>query len=128
MTRAPHRTRLLVVGGVVASALPLVGPPGQSAQAADSAPAYGGFTAAASSTPVRIEVFEPSLPIPVDAGKAQAGVRPRLQPGEVRLRAVDRAGQPVLAGRPDRRGPEDLRRAGSACRPRRSPRTATRCR
>lgn len=71
MTRAPHRTRLLVVGGIVASALPLAGPPGQSAQAADSAPSYGGFTAAAWSTPVRIEVFEPSLPIPVDAGKAQ---------------------------------------------------------
>lgn len=71
MTRAPHRTRLLVVGGIVASALPLAGPPGQSAQAADGTPAYGGFTAAASSTPVRIEVFEPSLPIPVDAGKAQ---------------------------------------------------------
>lgn len=71
MTRAPHRTRLLVLGGVLASAMPVAGPPVQSARAADGDPAYGGFTASASSTPIRIEVFEPSIPIPVDAGKAQ---------------------------------------------------------
>lgn len=72
--RSQRRTRLIVTGGILASTLPLTGAPGltgQAAQAADGAPSYGGYTASAWSSPVRIEVFEPSLPIPVDAGVAQ---------------------------------------------------------
>lgn len=71
--RNQRRTRLLVTGGILASTLPLTGAPlaAPPAQAADGEPAYGGYTAAAWSSPVRIEVFEPSLPIPVDAGIAQ---------------------------------------------------------
>ncbi|KRC54821.1 MULTISPECIES: choice-of-anchor P family protein [unclassified Nocardioides] len=74
MTRTTRRTRLLITGGILASTLPLTGAPGltgQAAQAEDGAPAYGGFTTTAWSTPIRIEVYEPSLPIPVDAGIAQ---------------------------------------------------------
>lgn len=76
MSRRTHRARLLVTGGILASTLPLTGAPlaTQPAQAAEGAggePSYGGFTAQAWSSPVRIEVFEPSLPIPVDAGIAQ---------------------------------------------------------
>ena len=74
MTRRSHRTRLIVTGGILASTLPLTGAPGltgQAAQAADGEASYGGYTASAWSSPVRIEVFEPSLPIPVDAGIAQ---------------------------------------------------------
>ncbi|NYI46459.1 hypothetical protein BJ993_003539 [Nocardioides aromaticivorans] len=71
--RNQRRTRLLITGGILASTLPLTGAPlaAQPAQAADGEPSYGGFTAQAWSSPVRIEVFEPSLPIPVDAGIAQ---------------------------------------------------------
>lgn len=73
MTRRSTRIRLIVTGGILASTLPLTGAPlgAQPAQAADGEPSYGGFTAQAWSSPVRIEVFEPSLPIPVDAGIAQ---------------------------------------------------------
>lgn len=73
MTRRSHRTRLILTGGILASTLPLTGAPigVQPAQAAEGEPAYGGFTAQSWSSPVRIEVFEPSLPIPVDAGIAQ---------------------------------------------------------
>lgn len=73
MTRRSHRIRLILTGGILASTLPLTGAPVgvQPAQAADGEPAYGGFTAQAWSSPVRIEVFEPTLPIPVDAGIAQ---------------------------------------------------------
>lgn len=72
--RNQRRARLLITGGILASTLPLTGAPGlsgQAAQAADGEAAYGGYTAQAWSSPVRIEVFEPSLPIPVDAGIAQ---------------------------------------------------------
>lgn len=65
--------RLILTGGILASTLPLTGAPLASApaQAAEGEASYGGFTAQAWSSPVRIEVFEPSLPIPVDAGIAQ---------------------------------------------------------
>lgn len=80
MTRRNHRnqrrTRLLITGGILASTLPMTGAPlgvqpAQAAAGAGAEPAYGGYTAQAWSSPVRIEVFEPSLPIPVDAGIAQ---------------------------------------------------------
>src|SRR5690349_17910876 len=74
MTRTTRRTRLLITGGILASTLPLTGAPGltgQAAQTEDGAPAYGGFTTTAWSTPILIEVYEPSLPIPLDAGIAQ---------------------------------------------------------
>lgn len=70
--RVPRsRARLFVAGGVLASMMPLTAGQAAPARAEDGAPAYGGFTATASSSPIRIEVFEPSIPIPVDAGKAQ---------------------------------------------------------
>ncbi|HWJ07748.1 MAG TPA: choice-of-anchor P family protein [Nocardioides sp.] len=73
MTR---RARLLITGGILASTMPLTGAPlaglpAQAAEGSDAAAAYGGFQASAWSSPIRIEVYEPSLPIPVDAGIAQ---------------------------------------------------------
>lgn len=69
--RAVPRARLLVAGGVLASMMPLTAGQSAPAVADDGAPAYGGYTATAVSSPIRIQVFEPSIPIPVDAGKAQ---------------------------------------------------------
>jgi len=62
-----------LAGGIVGSlALLAAGPGATPARADDGAPAsYGGFTAQAWSAPIRVEVFEPSIPIPVDAGQAQ---------------------------------------------------------
>ncbi|MFC7502610.1 choice-of-anchor P family protein [Nocardioides sp. GCM10030258] len=65
------RARLLVAGGLLASMMPLTTGAASPAAGAATAVEYGGFTATSWSSPVRIEVFEPSLPIPVDAGKAQ---------------------------------------------------------
>lgn len=67
--RRAARARLVLTGGVLASMMPLTAGPAAPANAA--AAEFGGFTAMAWSSPVRIEVFEPSLPIPVDAGIAQ---------------------------------------------------------
>ena len=62
--------RLLVAGGIVASVA--IGSGAPAARADDGAPAaYGGYTTQAWSAPIRVEMFEPSLPIPVDAGQAQ---------------------------------------------------------
>lgn len=68
-----RRARLLLTGGLLATLMPMTSPlnGATTATAAEGEPAYGGFTAAALSTPIRIEMFEPSLPIPVDAGIAQ---------------------------------------------------------
>lgn len=66
-----RRTGLVLAGVVLASMMPLTTGSVSPAGAADKDVSYGGFTTAAWSSPVRIEVFEPSLPIPVDAGKAQ---------------------------------------------------------
>jgi hypothetical protein len=68
--RNNRRTRLLLTGGVLASMMPIAAGTAGTAHA-EGEPSYGGYTASAWSSPVRIEVFEPSLPIPVDAGKAQ---------------------------------------------------------
>lgn len=68
--RTSRRTRLLLTGGVLASMMPIAAGTADPAHAAGD-PSYGGFTAAAWASPVRIEVFEPSIPIPVDAGIAQ---------------------------------------------------------
>ncbi|MCR1782037.1 hypothetical protein KVF89_05780 [Nocardioides carbamazepini] len=66
-------TKLFVTGGMIGSlALLAAGPAAMPAGADDgAAAAYGGYTAQAWSAPIRVEVFEPSLPIPVDAGIAQ---------------------------------------------------------
>ncbi|KRA38060.1 MULTISPECIES: hypothetical protein [unclassified Nocardioides] len=66
-----RNTRLLVAGGVLASMMPLTTGAVSPAAGATVVAEYGGFTAGAWSSPVRIEVFEPSIPIPVDAGIAQ---------------------------------------------------------
>ena len=65
-----RRTRTLVAGGVLVAMLPFGGT-AAPASAKDDEAAYGGYATSASSTPIRIEIFEPSLPIPVDAGLAQ---------------------------------------------------------
>ncbi len=65
------RARMLVAGGLLASMMPLTTGAASPAAGVATAAEYGGFTATSWSSPVRIEVFEPSLPIPVDAGKAQ---------------------------------------------------------
>lgn len=70
-TRRNDRVRLLVAGGVLASMMPLTTGAASPAAGAVQAAEYGGYTAKAWSSPVRIEVFEPALPIPVDAGIAQ---------------------------------------------------------
>ncbi|WP_028657322.1 choice-of-anchor P family protein [Nocardioides sp. J54] len=74
-SRQPRRrARLLVTGGILVSTLPLTSGTlsGTPAQAADEREvSYGGYTATAWSSPVRVEVFEPALPIPTDAGIAQ---------------------------------------------------------
>ncbi|AIY16839.1 choice-of-anchor P family protein [Pimelobacter simplex] len=59
------RYRLLIAGGIVASMVPMATGPA-AAPAAAAAPAYGGFSTTAWSAPIRIEVYEPSLPIPAD--------------------------------------------------------------
>lgn len=68
--RNNRRTRLLLTGGVLASMMPIAAGTAGAAHA-EGEPTYGGYTVSAWSSPIRIEVFEPSLPIPVDAGKAQ---------------------------------------------------------
>lgn len=70
--RSRRRVRLLFTGGLLATMLPMTNPAATtSAIAAEGEASYGGFTAGATSTPIRIEIFEPSIPIPVDAGIAQ---------------------------------------------------------
>ncbi|GAA4808815.1 hypothetical protein ACFQ0K_03150 [Nocardioides caeni] len=71
-----RRARLLLTGGLLATLMPMTSPlngatTATAASAEGGEPAYGGFTVSSLSTPVRIEIFEPSLPIPVDAGIAQ---------------------------------------------------------
>ncbi|MCX6401945.1 MAG: hypothetical protein NTX33_18685, partial [Propionibacteriales bacterium] len=66
-----RRTRLLLTGGVLASMMPIAAGTAASPAHAEGDPKYGGYTAKAWSSPIRIEVFEPSIPIPVDAGIAQ---------------------------------------------------------
>lgn len=66
-----RNNRLLVAGGVLASMMPLTTGAASPAAGAVAAAEYGGYTATAWSSPIRIEVFEPSIPIPVDAGIAQ---------------------------------------------------------
>lgn len=70
----PHlsrrRGRLLAAAAVAATMLPMAGTTGPAYGRGDK-PAYGGYATSASATPIRIEVYEPSLPIPVDAGIAQ---------------------------------------------------------
>ncbi|KRB74929.1 hypothetical protein ASE01_16235 [Nocardioides sp. Root190] len=65
-----RRTRLLLTGGVLASMMPIAAGSVGTAHA-EGDPSYGGFTTSAWSSPIRIEIFEPALPIPVDAGIAQ---------------------------------------------------------
>lgn len=71
--RSTRTIRNLVAGGMVGSlALLAAGPAATPASADDGgAAAYGGYTTQAWSAPIRVEVFEPSIPIPVDAGQAQ---------------------------------------------------------
>lgn len=71
--KSPRTIRNLVAGGTVgALALLATGPAATPASADDGgAAAYGGYTTQAWSAPIRVEVFEPSIPIPVDAGQAQ---------------------------------------------------------
>ncbi|MFD1246963.1 choice-of-anchor P family protein [Nocardioides ginsengisoli] len=58
------RFRLLLAGGIAASMVPMAAGPGASPAAAAPKPAYGGFSSSAWSAPIRVEIYEPSLPIP----------------------------------------------------------------
>lgn len=80
-----RRARLALLGGVLASMVPVVTAttPAVGADGSDAAAAYGGFTTSATATPIRVEIFEPSIPIPVDAGKAQV----ELNLGYAKVRA-----------------------------------------
>ncbi len=73
--RGNGRFRLLVAGGMVAClAAMATGPGAGAAHAGDGdsgSAAYGGYQTQAWAAPIRVELFEPSLPIPVDAGMAQ---------------------------------------------------------
>ncbi|WP_435768896.1 hypothetical protein [Nocardioides sp. SYSU DS0651] len=66
--RLAYRTKVLLAAGVVASMVPVAGGPAGAVPAegapARAAAAYGGYTATAWATPIRVEVYEPSLPIP----------------------------------------------------------------
>jgi hypothetical protein len=71
--KSPRTIRTFVAGGMVGSlALLAAGPTATPASADDGgATSYGGYTTQAWSAPIRVEMFEPSIPIPVDAGQAQ---------------------------------------------------------
>ncbi|TQK70154.1 hypothetical protein [Nocardioides sp. SLBN-35] len=75
MTSTRSTLRVAVTGGMVGClALLAAGPTATPASADDDgggATSYGGYTTTAWSAPIRVEVFEPSIPIPVDAGQAQ---------------------------------------------------------
>ena len=66
--------RALVAAGLVAVVLPTTAPVAHGEegdgdqteeQAEPAAPGYGGFSSASWATPVRVEVYEPSIPIPM---------------------------------------------------------------
>ncbi|HWI44262.1 MAG TPA: choice-of-anchor P family protein [Nocardioides sp.] len=63
-----QRAKIVAATGLVASMLPLAGGPAHAAdlKAEDSAGSgnYGGYTAEAVATPLRLEVFEPVIPLP----------------------------------------------------------------
>ena len=56
------------------------------AAAAHALDAYGGFSTTATATPIKLEIFEPVIPIPTGAA---GGVRPLLHPGARWLRPGD---------------------------------------
>ncbi|THI93496.1 hypothetical protein E7Z54_20915, partial [Nocardioides sp.] len=60
--RLAYRTKVLVAAGVVATMVPVAG--GSAEAAPRRAAEYGGFAASAWAAPLRIEVYEPSIPIP----------------------------------------------------------------
>src|SRR3546814_7450835 len=51
----------VAASGLVAAVLPLAA---QAPAHAEESAAYGGFSASADATPVRVEIFEPAIPIP----------------------------------------------------------------
>ncbi len=59
-------SRLPILGAVLAVGVLTTVPVALPAQADDAPPSYGGFSADASATPLRIEVHEPAIPIPAD--------------------------------------------------------------
>ncbi|HEY9566074.1 MAG TPA: hypothetical protein VIR30_20115, partial [Nocardioides sp.] len=62
MSGRPIRPLVAVAAsGLVAAVLPLAA---QAPAHAEESAAYGGFSASADATPVRVEIFEPAIPIP----------------------------------------------------------------
>ncbi|NYG58437.1 hypothetical protein BJ980_001360 [Nocardioides daedukensis] len=62
MSGRPIRPLIAVAAsGLVAAVLPLAA---QAPAHAEESAAYGGFSASADATPVRVEIFEPAIPIP----------------------------------------------------------------
>ncbi|MDT0202245.1 choice-of-anchor P family protein [Nocardioides sp. AE5] len=64
--RRPRALAVAAAAGLVAAALPLAA--SAPAQADDEAPSatFGGYVATTSATPLRIEIYEPALPIPAE--------------------------------------------------------------
>lgn len=65
-----HRAKILAVTGLVASMVPLAGGPANAGtvRADDTTVStdFGGYTAEAMATPLKIEVFEPVIPLPAE--------------------------------------------------------------
>lgn len=64
--RLPAITRALAAGGLLGVALPLGLAPTAAVPAAAAAADYGGFGSSAWATPIRVEVYEPSIPVPAE--------------------------------------------------------------
>lgn len=62
--RTPRVTRTLAASAVVGLLLPVAGP--AHAEGSGDDPAYAGFSSLAQSTPVHLEIYEPTIPIPAD--------------------------------------------------------------
>ncbi|HEY1117494.1 MAG TPA: choice-of-anchor P family protein [Acidimicrobiales bacterium] len=60
------RARILVATGLVASVVPFAGGAADAVPVRTAAAEYGGFTGEAVATPLRIEVFEPVIPLPAE--------------------------------------------------------------
>ncbi len=96
----------LSAAALVGTVLPLARARQQSARARQPA-AFSGYSSTAWAAPVKVEIYEPTIPIPVDA---PAGVRARLLQGRGRLGQLLGRASSAVAGRLARRGRQDRHR------------------
>lgn len=64
--RIPVTARALVAGGFLTTALSLGAAPSAAASVAAEKSTYGGFGSSAWATPVHVEVYEPTIPVPAE--------------------------------------------------------------